>query len=239
MIVNYTEDGWSIVLQRSHGLLAGQICAHWKKNRQPVRWVETMIATTEHDDVSNELEADDLLNENGGPKNFKTNKFNSADCDSLLARAIEKGLYVALLISRHMLFLYESDPAAKSYCKNLKELEKKWIKQAGTTAKEISESYELLEFCDAMSLLICQGLQQPEQRRIEISNGPDGVTYTLSEAKNGDLIVSPWPFEQDSITVNYEARNVNQLSFKDAAEFRKILQDTDVTQRALTISKEG
>jgi hypothetical protein len=53
MIVNYIEPGWQIITQRSHGLLAAQICAQWKNNNQPKRWVETLIATAEHDDVYN------------------------------------------------------------------------------------------------------------------------------------------------------------------------------------------
>ena len=235
MIVNYTQDGWSIVLQRSHGLLAGQICAHWRKDKQPARWVETLIATTEHDDVRNELESGDLLNENGGPKNFKTNTFKKEDCDSLLARAQEKGLYIKLLISRHILFLYGEEPAAKNYCKKLREKERVWLKQAATTSEEITQSYELLEFCDAMSLLICQGMQQPEHRRIEISNGPDGVRYTMWEAENQQLVVSPWPFEPDSITVSYESRQISQLSFRDADEFRKALSEAEVKLRVLRI----
>ncbi|WP_442591393.1 DUF3891 family protein [Pedobacter sp. AW31-3R] len=69
MIVNYTESGWQIITQRSHGLLAAQICAHWCKDNQPERWVDTLTATAEHDDVYNEFENDDLLNDNGGPVN--------------------------------------------------------------------------------------------------------------------------------------------------------------------------
>ncbi len=35
MIVNYTEIGWEIILQRAHGSLAAQIAAHWKKEERP------------------------------------------------------------------------------------------------------------------------------------------------------------------------------------------------------------
>ncbi|MCE6991958.1 DUF3891 family protein [Dyadobacter sp. CY323] len=238
MIVNYKEEGWSIVLQRSHGLLAGQICGHWKKSDQPVRWVETLIATTEHDDVSNELEGTDLLNENGGPKNFKTAQFNATDCDNLLAKATEKGMYVALLISRHIQFLYQQEPRADAYCMTLKQKEKQWIKQAETSPEQVSASYELLEFCDAMSLLICQNMVQPEHRRMEISTGPDGTHYELREGEDQRLIVSPWPFEVDSFTINYETRNLSQLSFKSNAEFTKLLKSADVQLLSRQISRK-
>ncbi|QNN44838.1 DUF3891 family protein [Pedobacter roseus] len=55
MIVNYCNSGWEIITQRGHGLLAIQICARWKISGQPYRWVETLIATTGHDEVFNEF----------------------------------------------------------------------------------------------------------------------------------------------------------------------------------------
>src|SRR5690606_38068587 len=127
MIVNYTEAGWLIITQRSHGLLAAQICAHWKKNKQPARWVETLIATAEHDDAHYEMERENLLEETGGPKNFKTIPFEEDYCDKLLNLTLSKGRYIALLISRHIHFLYGKDPLAKPFCKNLKKKEKRWM----------------------------------------------------------------------------------------------------------------
>lgn len=56
MFTRYTEDGWEIILQRNHALLAAQICAHWKTSNQPKQWIETLIACADHDDASNELE---------------------------------------------------------------------------------------------------------------------------------------------------------------------------------------
>jgi len=106
MIVNYTESGWQIITQRSHGLLAAQICAHWKKDKQPSRWIETLIATAEHDDVYNEFENDNLLNDQGGPINFKNTDFELSYGKRLMAMAETKSAYIALLISRHIQFVH-------------------------------------------------------------------------------------------------------------------------------------
>src|SRR5690606_11263175 len=179
MIVNYTSSGWSIITQRSHGLLAAQICTHWKKDDQPERWVETLIATAEHDDANNEFDKEELLEENGGPTNFKMVPFEKGYCDNLLKMALGKGRYIGLLISQHIQCLYGKDPAAKSYCSNLRKKEKIWMSEAKTTPTDIRNSYKLLEFCDAFSLLICQQSIQPENRKIEISNGPDGKSHEL------------------------------------------------------------
>ena len=67
MIVNYTEQGWEIITQRAHGLLAVQIAMQWRIKDRPERWVETLIAIADHDDAQTELEDDDLLTPQGGP----------------------------------------------------------------------------------------------------------------------------------------------------------------------------
>lgn len=237
MIVNYTEAGWYIIAQRSHGLLAAQICAQWKKSQQPQRWVETLIATAEHDDAHHEMEQEDLLEGTGGPKNFKAIPFEEAYCEKLLNLALSKGRYIALLISRHIQFLYEKNPHAKSYCRDIREREKKWIEEARTTSEDIDKSYQLLEFCDALSLLICQQAVQPENRKIEISKGPDGKSYQLSSNDNQQLTVSPWPFEEDTFAVTYESRLLKQLTFRDPEEFKKLFLSTPVDLHKITFSK--
>lgn len=237
MIVNYTEDGWSVILQRSHGLLAAQICGQWKKDKQPQRWVETLVATAEHDDGKDELDRPDLIHKNGGPKNFKMDPFNKSYCDGLIGRALAKSRYIAILTSMHMRFLYQSETSAKQYCTSLAKKEKRWIKEAGMNDEEVSAGYELLEFCDALSLLICQELVQPENRKMEISNGPDGTMYQLSLADDDHLIINPWPFQPDSFEVSYESRPLSQLIFKSSSHFVRLLRSAPVNIKILTISK--
>ncbi len=238
MVVNYTEEGWLIITQRSHGLLASQICAFWKKDNQPDRWIETLIATAEHDDANNELEKSDLLEENGGPKNFKMVPFQKDYCDGLMNNAMTKGRYIALLIARHIQFLYGEIPEAKSYCRSLQKQEKLWLKETKATRSEIDKSYRLLEFCDAFSLLICQNLIPAENRKIEISIGPDGKPYELFTGDDKQLIVSPWPFELETFKVNYETRVLGQLSFKDVTEFRKVFLAAPVNLCEVIVSRK-
>lgn len=237
MIANYTEQGWQIITQRSHGLLAAQICANWKKENQPDRWVETLIATAEHDDVYNEFTNDDLLNDTGGPVNFKQTGFRSDYATSLIAMAETKSAYIASLISRHIQFVHGSDPRAKVFIKALKAREKKWRRISNVSKSEVTMAYELLEFCDAFSLLICQGLVQPEHRKIEISKGPDGEAYVMHAAED-ELVVEPWPFEKDSFVLCWESRTLTQLSFKSVEEFRTAVGEAKVISHQLGIRKK-
>lgn len=239
MIVNYSDAGWEIITQRAHGLLAAQICARWKISKQPSRWVDTLIATAEHDDVYNEFENDDLLNEHGGPVNFKMTSFRKDYCERQLKMALTKSRYIALLIARHIHFVHGKEPAATAFCKDLRKKERIWLAETRATKSEIDASYELLEFCDAFSLLICQGLIQPEQRKIEISNGPDQKTYTLFAAPDQSLIVEDWPFEPEEFKINYESRTLSQLAFKSVAAFKKAVDLAKVDFHELTIKKNN
>jgi hypothetical protein len=237
LIVNYSEHGWNVITQRSHGLLAAQICAQWRKDKQPARWVETLIATAEHDDQNDELSDDDLIAESGGPKNFKMKDFDKVSCERLLEMSLAKGRYIAILISMHMRFLYKNHRAARRYCASLARKEKGWVVEAQTTNEQVNASYELLEFCDALSLIICQKQLQPENRKMEISCGPDGVTYALSQTDNGTLQVIPWPFQEDNFEVSYEYRDIHQLSFKTNKAFRQKLNAARVEICTLKFSR--
>ena len=236
MIANYTEKGWQLITQRSHGLLAAQICAQWHHRHRPRFWIETLIATAEHDDVFNELENKNLIDANGAPLNFKATTFEKDKSQRLIDMAQTKCAYIALLQSRHLHFVHGKDPGAQTFLKRLGKSERNWLKTAGTTPDEVDHSYQLLEFCDAFSLLLCQQLIQPEGRRIQIGTGPDQRSYDLFQ--NGDqLHVSPWPFEEDRFEVSYESRTLSQLSFSSSKALKSAIQKADTNTHRLNISK--
>ncbi|MCX3267513.1 DUF3891 family protein [Pedobacter agri] len=237
MIVNYVESGWQITTQRAHGLLAGQICARWKLSNQPDNWLETLIATTEHDDVYNEFDKKPLLDDNGAPINFKDTSFELEACQKQIDMALTKSRFIALLISRHIAFTHGEDPLAKDFITELKLKEKTWTNEASVSKNDIDQAYELLEFCDAFSLLICQNLVPPENRLLEISKGPDGKAYKMHE-QNGSIIVDPWPFLPDKFEINYETRNLKQLKFDSDDEFREALKTASVLINKVKISNK-
>ena len=236
MIINYTEKGWQIITQRGHGLLAGQICARWKLSDQPSRWTETLIATAEHDDVYNEFEQNPLIDENGAPINFIETRFDLDASTRLMEMALTKKRFIALLINRHVRFTHGQDPMAQEFISTLKKQERLWLKEAEATKKELDMAYELLEFCDAFSLLICQSSIPPEGRRIEISCGPDGTPYNLYQNKKS-IIVEPWPFEVNQFEVSFETRTIKKLQFKNDEEFRLMLKKCAVERLTIVIAK--
>lgn len=106
MIVTYTDKGWEIITQRTHGLLAAQIASNWRVKDRSRRWLETMLAIAEHDDAQIELERDDLLTELGGPFNFDMRRFDLDHCKRTYEFSISKSRYIAILNLMHLQFVY-------------------------------------------------------------------------------------------------------------------------------------
>jgi hypothetical protein len=243
MIVNYKETGWEVITQRAHGIVAAQVALHWRVKDRPQRWLETLLAIAEHDDAEVELGGENLLTETGGPLNFAMKKFELQHCEELAMRTITKSRYIALLVSMHMDFLHRKEEKENAevhqFLKSQRRQQSEWRKSLGIDKKEAERIYYLLEWCDAFSLLLCRRQIQPEKRGIEISTGPDGVTYQLFEIAESRLTVNPWPFEEDTFTVSFETREIDQLKFESSEEFRKAFITAPVKENLLQITKKS
>lgn len=242
MIVNYTEEGWQVITQRAHGLLAAQLALQWKTAERPTRWTETVLAIAEHDDAEVELDGETLLTPTGGPLNFDMKTFDPEHCRRLAMLSQTKSRYIALLTSMHMEFLYRKDAASDSraaaFLKEQKALRSGWQKELGLRDVEVQRCYSLLEWADACSLLLCRGALQPERRKLEISTGPSGKMYHLVQVDAGTLTMEPWPFEARHFGVHFEWRLVEQLQFSSSAAFRAAFLAAPVRETAWTVARQ-
>lgn len=224
MIVNYSEDGWQIVTQRAHGILAAAIGLHWKIKDRPARWLETLLAIAEHDDAEIELDGEDLITETGGPISYSMKTFDLEHCRKLERMMVTKSRYISLLTSMHMEFLYGKEKStngpARSFLNEQKKNREQTIKEIGIKKQDLETIYNFMEWCDAFSLLLCEQQIQGEKRMTEISTGPDREPYQVFKLKENQLTVEPWPFQESRFLVSFERRTVNKLSFKSSAEFR-------------------
>lgn len=243
MIVNYTENGWDVITQRAHGILAAQIAFQWKKKNRPQRWMETLLAIAEHDDAETELDGEELLTVSGGPLNFSMKHFELQHCKKLAMLTITKSRYIALLTSLHMDFLYRKDEAgdkaAYAFLEEQGKLRTQWRKELGIEEDEIKKIYSFLEWCDALSLILCQRQIQPEKRAIEVSTGPDQVMHHLLQVNEKALTVDPWPFEDNAFTLYFESRLIHQLQFNDSAAFRQAFIEAPVSETSWVLQKAG
>ncbi|WP_374948693.1 DUF3891 family protein [Mucilaginibacter sp.] len=241
MIVNYTEQGWEIITQRAHGVLAAQVAINWRVKDRPERWTETLIAIADHDDAQTELQDNDLLTPQGGPVNFAMKKFEPEHCSRLHDFSVSKSRYIALLTSIHMCFLYEaeaeSNPLVKPFLLEQQKLQAKWTEELKITQTEIKKAYGLMEWCDAFSLLLAQHEVQPESRVIEVSQGPDDQQYKLMRKPNGALTVKPWPFQEKAFQLTLETRMLSIIQFKGINQFKKELTEADIIEKVWKLEK--
>ncbi|MBL4675037.1 MAG: DUF3891 family protein, partial [Mucilaginibacter sp.] len=175
MIVNYQKNGWEVITQRAHGLLAAQLAANWRTKDRPARWIEFLVAVADHDDAQTELQRDDLLTPQGGPLDYKMRAFDLDHARRTLEFAGSKSRYIALLCSLHLHFIAGERSGQNEAVRHYLDVQKKqrtiWRRHLQMSEEVSERDYRLLEWCDALSLLICQHDDQPALRAVEISEG--------------------------------------------------------------------
>lgn len=118
-------------------------------------------------------------------------------------------------------------------------MQHKWLKELEITKDEALRIYDLLEWCDALSLLICKNEIQPEERRTEISIGPDKKKYHLVQLNENTLSVDPWPFDATCFQVNYDYRVIPQIQFSSSKEFRNNFLAVDTLEKRWQLKKQN
>jgi len=241
MLVSSVEQGWKIIYQRAHGLLAAQLANYWQISERPPYWPHTLIAIAEHDDGLAESSTSENLTESGAPRHFQLLEYSVEQYQNVMEIALSKSRWNALLTSMHLVFLYKDkkseDRELSHFLDEQIRLQKVLKKQLKVSHALAEHSYRLVEWCDALSLILCMDKVQPEQRRLEISTGPDGTRHQLWRDSKNNLKVEPWPFEEDTFTVSVEYRIVNQLSFDSVRAFSEAMQKALVQEDQWTFCR--
>ena len=95
-----------------------------------------------------------------------------------------------------------------------------------TKTQEAQQGYDLLHWCDRLSLILCRQEIPEMGRAVEIYHGPGGgPTHSLAQPEaSGPVLIKPWPFREKAFSVSVEASVLNQLQFKDDAELAEALR---------------
>ncbi|MBK1987324.1 DUF3891 family protein [Sphaerospermopsis aphanizomenoides BCCUSP55] len=241
MIVNPTKNGWEIIYHRAHALLAAQLAGQWQRQNAPARLYETLAAISHHDDLEKEWEEDNLTDA-GAPMDFML----STDIDipkmaSLAENALYRGRWVALLISKHISRineprrgqLEELDIFLDEQLKRQQHLQT----ELGIAQEQIDAAYAFMQWCDRLSLILCQQELPADERWLEISPGHDGKRYDIMQHRDGLVTVQPWPFENEQFTVNVEACSLSQVKFNHCQELSQALRQAPINVLEWTFVK--
>jgi hypothetical protein len=243
MIVTQTDTGWQVINQQAHGLLAVQLALHWQVDKRPVNWVETLIALTEHDDGQDPWEGRNHLTTAGAPLHFQLLEYSVEQCRKMIQIGLQKSRWNALLMSMHTSFLYEpkrgTDKALDEFLDQQVDNQATWQKEASATKAEIDYAYAFLQWCDALSLILCMDQIPPEGRRLEVSKGPDGISYYIHQHTNDSIGIDPWPFDVPTFDVHIETFQVSQLVFKNDKQLYNALHAAPVETKTWTFANKN
>jgi hypothetical protein len=242
MIVNTDPKGWEVIHQRAHGLLAMKIASMWHHNQRPGRWMETLLATAEHDDGQEDWSGTNHLNKSGAPLDFMHKPFNMVQLKRVTELSQHKGRWIALIISMHMSFLYESmrgkSKELDEFLDQQRQHQEKWRKDLKVSLQEVKGAYALMQWCDRFSLILCRNELPDGERFLEISTGPDGTRYDVKKRADGTVMVKPWPFEQEQFELSIEASYLSQLSFQSDPELLEALKESNIQEKKWVLLKE-
>lgn len=232
MIVSSTQNGWEIIYHRAHALLAAQLAGQWRRKDAPARLYETIAAISHHDDLEKEWEENNLT-EAGAPMDFTLNTDTDIKkLSDMVNNARYRGRWVALMISMHMSRLNESQRGQSSemdkFLDEQLQNQKRWRKELGIEKEEVDAAYAFMQWCDRLSLILCQQELPADERFLEISKGPDGERYDIMQSRDQLVTVKPWPFQYDRFTVNVEASELDQVKFESNAELTQALQEAPI-----------
>ncbi len=241
MIVNTDKKGWEIIHQRAHGLLAMKIAARWRQDQRPQRWIETLLATAEHDDGQEDWAGTNHLNEAGAPLDFIHKPFNMVQLTRITHLSAQKGRWIALLISMHMSFLYEhmrgQSKELDAFLDEQKAHQQEWRNGLKISVQELKAAYALMQWCDRFSLILCRNELPAGERFLEVSKGPDGTRYEVIQQADNTVSVHPWPFEEERFELAVEASYISQLSFKNDEELLRGLQNALIQEKVWLLTK--
>jgi hypothetical protein len=241
VIVNQDEQGWEIIYHRAHALLAAQIAAHWNRKDTPVRLIETVAAISHHDDLEREWEEKNLTPA-GAPLDFTLDKNTDLQkLRKLITGARYRGRWVAMLTSMHTSFLNEGKRGESaeldSFLDEQLEMQKQLRKGLQINKQEAEQAYAFMQWCDRLSLILCQRQLPVGERALEISKGPNGKRYDVLQLSDERITVTPWPFEEEDLTVNVEAAYLSQVQFDSSTALAEALQTAPIKTLKWTFAK--
>ncbi|MFS4418222.1 DUF3891 family protein [Maribacter sp. 2307ULW6-5] len=243
MIVRNTNQGWHVVYQAAHGLLAGTIAHHLKREMRPKAWMETWVAVTEHDDHQLDFNEKDYLSQLGTPIDFMENQVPKEKAVErarrIYHRSRAKSAWTALMVYLHLDFLYGDmdHQGMRSFLDSLKETVHPVCDLYGASPEEAKAAYQLVRFCDRLSLILCQEQVPGRGRALEINAALSKKTSIVMELENGDLTVAPWCFERDRVELSVEFRVLRQATFEGNKALQKALGAAKVERKHWALQK--
>ncbi len=208
MIVRSVDQGWTIVFQTSHGLLAQRIASCLNDARALPYWFETQVAIGLHDDLHQRYKKGEheQLTQAGAPRDFSLvpiqDRKRADEMRKRIDEAFRKHSWLGVMQSKHADCLYRGED---------------------TTA-------DMQQMLDAEAQR-----REAALTRLEIMTDHGGTRFEIWQDDTDCIRVAPWPFVDEIVELSIEYRTVKQLSYADDEELGTALKACPVGIRTLAM----
>jgi len=255
MIRRKDSEGWILVSQHDHAVLAGEIIALWGNGvfSPPRPFEEVVFAVREHDSGWKSWDSRPKINpENGYPANFM--EMESGDQygiwkGSYLGHAKERP-YASSLVALHFSRFNEKSLNKNPGNGSAKLLERE-IREfvSGNLGIEI-ESDEMnalpldvkinlrfVQVGDIISLTLCHGWYDMDIKDVPVNYEGDAATIKMSSSDGFNFTMDPYPFAAPVIKCSVPAVRLEQKTFESDDDLRRALKDAEPDALDFTIGK--
>jgi len=232
MIVNPMSQGWEIIFQRAHALLAAKLAYYLQDSFHPEKtsWLEMLTSIAEHDDGQPDWQGKNHLTEAGAPRDITEQKYNLEQAKRVVSESAHKSRWVALMASMHTYYLHRpfkgDNQDMDDFLKEQQAYQNVLRKTLNVSQKESETAYTVMRWCDECSLILCKKQIPPQGKTLEVGGLPHDTIRYIYQPKDA-VHISPWPFREDNFTLSVEVFCIKQLEFAHDQELQQLLKETE------------
>ena len=245
-----TEQGWILIIQREHSLLAGKIMKHWGNSNfmTPEPYEEVMLAVAEHDCGWELWEKNIKINQaNKYPKNFLEMSYpdQAAIWRKSFLKHSKNHPYASSLIALHfdkfnnsVLRKNRSALVLKSQIREF-VLENLGLKHTGQNglSEQIINNLKIVQIGDIISLALCHGWRSAQIDEVPYKLNGKKISILIRSDDGLNYNINPFPFSNYPITVSVKGNEMNRKTFKNNSDFLDAYKTSESTNLTFTINK--
>jgi hypothetical protein len=247
MLYRQEKQGRIAITQPMHAWLSGQLARAWGNERfgEVAPLEEVCLGAEQHDVGHAAWEQAPTLNPQTGlpysffemPRQLHVRLWSqAAQC------VLPQGRYAALLVSLHGTGLYQRYDAANDLPENAQAVQHYLAQERAfqeelltslridphygpyATEEVVERNRRLVGVWDALSLAICFGHHYPQSwQQVPTTTSTTTLTLTARDDDPTQLMITPWPFRSQQVTLVYEGRYLTE-TFSNEAEMREALK---------------
>ena len=255
MIRREYGNGWILITQHDHALLAGSIMSDWGNGWfcRPEPFNEVLFAVREHDCGWTNWDSNPKINpESGYPANFM--EMQPEDQSEIWSSSYKAhstaNPYASSLIALHfsrfnqkILSREPSNEAADNLKRELDEFIADNLETAdsGLNLNQIPEKVKInlriLQIGDIISLSLCHRWESMQIAEAPLNYKGDTVDIELKSKDGLNYVISPYPFSKPLINCRVIGKRLDRKSFSSDEELRRYLKTAETVYLDFTIRK--